>query len=486
MKKSLTLLKKVYLPICLASLFLVSCTTETFSPDNTDLDAVYAKSSSKKDYMVILKAESIPDGFESEIESMGATIKSVIPEIGIVVVSSSEGVSNKISKKGNVRSVVPDLNVQWIDPKLHPEASPLSIGSNEPYFGLLWGMDAIDAPEAWNTGQTGAGVRVAVLDSGIDAEHPDLEPNLNKGLSKSFVPGEDWNVREIGDTYFNHGTHVAGTIAAADNEFGVIGVAPNAEIVAVKVLSEYSGSGNFSWINAGIVYAAQEDVDVINMSLGATLNKNGFLPQEDGSVIKIPGKFIGELRHAQQRAIDFAYRNGVTIVVSAGNGGTNFDGNGSTIKLPASLNNVISVSATAPYSWAENPFGDLDIPSSFTDYGRSHITVSAPGGDFDSPIGLWYYDMVLSTIPGYSDTIIDEEGNEVLVVYGGFSWSAGTSMASPHVAGVAALIIGKNGGQMNPHEVTKQLTNTADKIDGNGASLYHGQGRVNAYRAVTE
>ena len=468
MKKSLTLLKKIYLPFFLASLFFVSCSTETTISDEAELNAVYAKSSSKKDYMVILKAESIPDGFESEMESLGATVKSVIPEIGVVVVSSSENVSNKISKKGNVRSVVPDYNVQWIDPQLHPQASPPSIGSNEPYFGFLWGMDAIDAPEAWNTGQTGEGVRVAVLDSGIDGTHIDLAPNLNTDLSESFVPGEDWQVQP--GFYFNHGTHVAGTIAAADNERGVIGVAPNAEIVAVKVLSEITGSGAFSWINAGIVYASLVDADVINMSLGATLNKNGFLPQEDGSVIKIPGKFIGELRHAQQRAINFAYRNGSTIVVSAGNGGTNFDGNGSTIKLPASLNNVISVSATGPYKWFDDPTTDLDVPASYTDYGRSHITVSAPGGDFDTPLDYlpWYYDMVLSTIPG------------------GYSWSAGTSMASPHVAGVAALIIGKNGGQMDPHEVIKQLTNTADKIDGNGSSLYHGQGRVNAYRAVTE
>ena len=327
-------------------------------------------------------------------------------------------------------------------------------------------MDAIDAPEAWNTGQTGEGVRVAVLDSGMDGTHPDLAANVNADLSASFIEGEDWQVQP--GFYFNHGTHVAGTIAAADNQRGVIGVAPNAEIVAVKVLSEFTGSGPFSSINAGIVYAAQIDADVINMSLGATLFKNGKFVQEDGSVVKYPGKVIAEIIHAQQRAINYAYRNGTTIVALPATEARILMVMAQTVKLPAGLNNVISVSATAPFSWAENPDTDLDVPSSFTDYGRSHVTVSAPGGDFDSPIALWYYDMVFSTIPG------------------GYSWSAGTSMASPHVAGVAALIIGKNGGQMDPHEVTKQLTNTADKIDGNGASLYHGKGRVNAYRAVTE
>lgn len=176
---------------------------------------------------------------------------------------------------------------------------------------------------------------------------------------------------------------------------------------------------------------------------------------------------------AQQRAVNYAFKKGVVIVTSAGNEGSNFDGNGSIFKIPAELQNVIAVSATAPDYW----YGDLvsgiipnlDIPASYTDFGRSLVAITAPGGDFDSyELPYWYYDMVLSTIPG------------------GYSWASGTSMASPHVAGVAALIIGKNGGEMDPHEVTKQLFKTADKIDGNGTSLFYGKGRVNAFRAVTE
>ena len=466
MKKRLFSTNKLGMALVCTSLLFTACTSENEILENDELNAVYAKSSSKQNFMVILKNESVDEGVLDQLESLGAKVNSSIDEIGVLTISASKKVSEEINSLSSVRSVVPDLNVKWIDEDLNPEASPLSIGSDEPFFTDLWGMDAIDAPEAWNQGYTGTGVRVAVLDSGIDAEHPDLAPNLNTELSASFVEGEDWNVQD--GFYFNHGTHVAGTIAAADNEIGVIGVAPNAEIVAVKVLSEYTGSGPFSSINAGIVYAALIGSDVINMSLGATFNKNGFIPLEDGSVVKVPGKLIAEIKHAQQRAIDFAYRNGATIVVSAGNGYTNFDGNGSALKLPAGLNNVISVSATAPLSWIENPTGDLDLPASYTDYGKSHITVAGPGGDFDSPSPFWYYDMVLSTIPG------------------GWSWSAGTSMASPHVAGVAALIIGKNGGEMAPHSVTKQIINTADKLDGNGVSLYYGNGMVHAYRAITE
>ena len=137
-------------------------------------------------------------------------------------------------------------------------------------------------------------------------------------------------------------------------------------------------------------------------------------------------------------------------------------------KNAADLQNVIAVSATAPGCWilTQNPF--YDNPASYTDFGRSLVDIAAPGGDYVCEEG-YPYDMVLSTCPGPS-----------------YFFAAGTSMASPHVAGVAALIIAKNGGEMKPAEVAQKLFNTADKIDGNGASLYYGKGRVNAFRAVTE
>ncbi len=251
-------------------------------------------------------------------------------------------------------------------------------------------------------------------------------------------------------------------------QLGVIGVAPKAEIVAVKVFSEYTGSGAFSWINEGIVYAADNSADVINMSLGTVLNKNGFYYDTDGNLQKDSPKLIQELIHTVQRAIDYAYRSGVTIVVAGGNDHMNADGNGSTIVLPADLNNVIAVSATAPLNWAYDPYANLDEIASYSNTGRSLIDIAAPGGDFDSEATLWYYDMIFSTISG------------------GWGFAAGTSMASPHVAGVAALIIGKNGGPMSPIEVKKQIEKTADKLDGNGASVLYGKGRVNAYHAVTE
>jgi subtilisin family serine protease len=424
-------------------------------------------------FMVISKTEALPSGFESTISAYGQVLKS-IPEIGVLVVKpTATNFKSKVSKLADVLAVVPDLKVRWIEPlTVVEETNPPSIGDDETYFPYLWGLDAINAPEAWNAGYKGAGARVFILDSGIDAEHPDIQPNLNTELSTSFVPGEGYNIRP--GAYFNHGTHVAGIIAAADNSYGVIGVAPEAEIVAVKVLSEYSGSGDFSWVDEGIVYAADNGADVINMSLGAVVNRNGFYIDENGDLQRDQPATIQFLIIAQQRALNYAARKGVVIISSAGNDGTDFDGLGAYVKLPADLQHVVAVSATAPdywYYYLSNGIEDVnfDIPASYTSYGKSLVDLAAPGGDFDFQGNPGYqFDMVLSASSQ------------------SFYFAAGTSMAAPHVAGVAALIIGKNGGQMNPDDVIQQLYRTADNIDGMGVTDFFGRGRVNAYRAVNE
>jgi|WetSurMetagenome_2_1015567.scaffolds.fasta_scaffold00166_26 subtilisin family serine protease len=445
-------------------------TGSIINPVNVTSTQVSIKSNN---FIIITKSVPLPAGFETKLSPYGEIISS-IPEIGEVVVKPTvSNFENKIAKLTEVQAVVPDLVSNWIDPiKFIEESNPPSIGDDETRFMNQWGMDAINAPEAWNAGYTGENAKVFILDSGIDAEHPDLASNLNTTLSTSFVPGEGYNVHN--GLYFNHGTHVAGIIAAANNGYGVIGVAPDAEIVAVKVLSEYSGSGAFSWINEGIVYAADNGADVINMSLGATVNKNGFYYDENDVLQKVPAVYIQNLILAQQRAVNYAYKKGVVIVASAGNDYANADGNAALFILPAQLQHIIAVAATAPDYWYSDIMNgitdpDFDIPSSYTNYGKSLVDIAAPGGDFDySPQPYYYYDMVYSTTSG------------------GFAWAAGTSMASPHVAGVAALIIAKNGGKMTPEDVAQQLYKTADNIAGNGSTSYFGKGRVSAFRAVTE
>lgn len=471
MKKPSIQLWKMLVCVFLFGAVLSSCEKEENLTDSDENVASDLEEPPFKNYMVISESTDLTRSVENSFKTSGGEIVSSIPEIGISIVSSKDAnfIENTMKNK-NVTSVVPDYEIAWIPTSEGieanlPEATP-SIGSSEPYYyyDYLWGLEAIDAPQAWNAGYTGSGASVFVLDSGIDAEHFELAPNLNTSLSASFVPGEDWNILET-TPFYNHGTHVAGTIVAAQNGSGLIGVAPHAELVAIKVLSEFTGSGAFSSINAGIVYAGDNAADVINMSLGATLNKNGKLIDANGVPYKIPAKYVMEIVNAQQRAIDYAFKKGSTIIASAGNDGVNYDGNSAYIKLPGGLNNVITVSATAPegYDWTAE-YTNFDVPSSYTTHGRSLVDVAAPGGDGDVALE----DMILST--GNNNSLY---------------WSAGTSMAAPHVSGVAALIIAKNG-KMSPKEVGKQILKTSDKIDGQGQSLYFGNGRVNAYRAVTE
>lgn len=462
-------LPKFMLSFLAIGLILVSCEKEELS-DNIEPKAVEIKEAPFKNYMVIFKDGQSKRSIESFFQNSRAELVKSIPEIGVAIVNSEnpDFIQSTMKSSGEI-SVVPNYEIQWIPSQAgkevnlpSEEVTPPSTGNSEPFYFYLWGMDAINAPEAWNAGFTGEGASVFVLDSGIDAEHPDLSPNLNKELSTSFYPGEGWNIRP--GNYFNHGTHVAGTIAAADNNFGVIGVAHEAELVAVKVLSEFSGSGPFSAINAGIIYAANNGADVINMSLGATLNKNGTLIDADGNEYKIPAVYIQDIILAQQRAVNYAYSKGTTVIASAGNDGINYDGFSSYIKLPGGLNNVVTISATAPEGWFFDPSSNYDVPASYTSHGRSLIDLAAPGGDGDVSL----YDMIVST------------GSN------GWYFSSGTSMAAPHASGVAALIIAKNGGEMAPHNVEKQLIKTADHVDTKGQSVYFGKGRINAYRAVTE
>lgn len=466
--KNISTFPQFILVLFAVGLTFTSCQKEEIN-DAAETAETELKEPPYKNYIVVSKSSELTKSVEDYLKTSDGTILETIPEIGMALVSSknTDFVKNTL-KNREIESVVPDYEIKWIPAEITAEANPPSIGNDETFFPYLWGMDAIDAPEAWNAGYTGDGATVYILDSGVSSSHPDIAPNLNVTLSRSFIKGEGWNATA---GYSAHGTHVAGTVAAADNNRGVIGVAPNAELVAVKVLSGINGSGSFSAINQGIVYAATNGADVINMSLGATLSKSGHLIDADGNPYHIPAVYIQDIIRIQQRAVDYAFRKGSTIVASAGNDGVNYDGNKSNVKLPGGLNNVITVSATAPNGWNFNPYANYDIPSSYTTHGRSLLDVAAPGGDFDTfnPNGrVHHLDYILSTTPT------------------GWAWMSGTSMAAPHVSGVAALIIAKNGGNMSPREVAEQIKKTANKVGGNGQSEFFGSGRVNAYRAVTE
>ncbi|MGQ1784228.1 MULTISPECIES: S8 family peptidase [unclassified Saccharicrinis] len=463
----------------MAGILMAACTEQIVDEEITLDDQSISLKSAKNnvtytaDAFLIL-SDDMSDAMEDDIMKANGKIKRKHPEIGMYLVESDDLSFTKNAKKiKGVKYVLPDVQLQWLEPNKSDELQfvPMHLGSNEIYYGYQWSMDAIDAPGAWDKGYTGEGVRVFILDSGIDAEHPDLAPNLNTDLSISFVAGEDYNIQP--GFYFNHGTHVAGTVAAADGpdlggvDFGVVGVAPNAEIVAVKVLSEYTGSGGFSGIYSGIIYAANNGADVINMSLGSQLPRNGFdVELPDGTIVEVKANEVAAYINAYQKAITYAYQKGVLVVTSAGNDAIDANHTGNLVILPASLNHLLAISATGPYGIAFDPNTDPDIPASYTNYGQSLIDLAAPGGDFDYPGDYWWYDMVFSTISN------------------GWGFSAGTSMAAPHVAGTAALIIEKYDGNITPSQIISILKQTSDDLGKPGKDAYYGHGRINASNAV--
>jgi subtilisin family serine protease len=269
------------------------------------------------------------------------------------------------------------------------------------------GISRINANDAASS--AGANVKVAVIDTGIDYLHPDLEHNYMGGYD--FVNDDPLPMDDNG-----HGTHVAGTIAAEDNGFGVIGVAPQAELYGVKVL-DHEGSGWNSDVIAGILWAADNDMDVANLSLGMEGNSQ-----------------------AMQQAIEDATKAGVTVVVAAGN-----DYDDANNYIPASYEEAITVSAIADFdgepgglSPQSYGFGGQrveiadDAFASFSNYG-SAVDLAAPGQD------------ILSTWPG-----------------GNYETISGTSMASPHVAGAAALYIAsRSDNPPTPYEVAEALIQNA-------------------------
>ena len=387
------------------------------------------------------------------VERAGGTVVFSHERDGIgVAMSEDPDFLEKALASRAFRGGFPDFEVSGIVPvgvEMLEDASfdPYDDG----YFQYQWNMEAIGASMAWAAECTGEGVRIAILDGGISSDHIDIAPNLDAAASASFVPGYEY---DEDSNIFRHATHVAGIAAAPANGLGTIGVAPDATIIGVKVLN--GGTGSFAWILQGIYYAAtpQADggagADIINMSLSGEFPKS----MEGG----------GQLVAVVNKALNWAARNGLLVVSAAGNDYWDLDHNQNWIVIPAQSGNGIAVSATAPNGWITGA-SDYTAMASYTNFGNSVIHVAGPGGDFD-PADYAPFDGVLS--PG--------EGPNW------YYFAAGTSMAAPAVAGVAALVMANNPG-INVNRVKTILSQTADDEGKKGHDPYYGHGFVNAYQA---
>ncbi len=314
---------------------------------------------------------------------------------------------------------------------------------NDANFALLWGMEKIRAPLAWDVSIGGWDVVVAILDTGVDLNHPDLAANLWQNFGEIPDNGMDddgngyvddrwgWNAITVGarpQDDHGHGTHVAGIAGAVgNNSVGVAGVLWRCRLMAVKVLNS-RGSGDYAGVAEGVYYAAKNGARIINMSFAGT-----------------------DYSQLLQDAInDVTMRYDVVFVAAAGNCGSGGTGCGSVnpIMYPAAMANVISVAAT----------DSGDVRGGFSEY-NAFVDLAAPGASI------------------YSATL-----------RGGYGYKTGTSMAAPHVAGLAGLIRAVRP-TWNREQVEAHMKATAVKVgaypyDPGGRNDYYGYGRIDAAAAL--
>jgi subtilisin family serine protease len=458
---------------------VTSCKHETITPQDKSTSGINSQNSvankpaanihATGDYIILSASETnLPTNLNADVSKSGGRIKGKLNEIGIAFAHSDDpDFISKASAIKGVRSVVPDLSTNWLPGDKNSKNTAAAFAPPDFFYPYQWNMLAIHANEAWGKGYKGKGATVAVLDVGFYLNHHDLAPNIDLSTSTSVVAGLPLQFQATGE--FSHGTHVAGIVAAPINDYGTVGVAPKAKLMLVRVLAD-DGSGSFTDIITGIYYAASHGADVINMSLGA------YFPHHLQVIIN--GKHVNltkelqELLVAMNRSTSFARKKGAVVVASAGNEHTDLDHIADYDHYPSGCVGVLSVSATSPKGWVPGTTTNFDIPTTYTNYGTSGIDFAAPGGDFYNDVED-PYDLVLS--PGS----VDPDGTDE------WWFAAGTSMASPHVAGVAALIVGKHPGY-TPAQVEADLRQSADDLGKPGRDDFFGHGRVNAAKAVDQ
>ncbi|MCW2701078.1 MAG: peptidase and in kexin sedolisin [Blastococcus sp.] len=485
------------------------------------------------------------------IEAAGGRVEDVTAQVGLALVSSDDAAFvDKVRTRGGIRGAARNHSVGTSRLGMphrfagerptaaeraqagragSVEDSASTTTSSEPLANRQWDMKQIGAEAAQRTA-TGKGVDVGIMDTGIDARHPDIAPNFDGTRSRNFttdIPAIDGpcEYRDCKDPANvdnqGHGTHVAGIVAGADNHFGIGGVAPDATLVNVRAGQDSGYFFLYETVKA-LVYSGDIRLDVVNMSfytdpwLYNCTSRSEYISGTVTDAELTEQRLISELVLG---AVEYAHSRGVTLVAAAGNEHQNLaaptridetspDYPPDTARPRVVKNTCLNLPSEAPQVISVTAVGPSTTKADYSNYGFGDVEIAAPGGWFRDYIGTPQFqtpgNLVLSSYPlkaAIEQGLADAKGNPVddfSVKYcrhgtcGFYTYLQGTSMASPHVVGVAALIIeakgratGHGGYSLAPSTVARVLAHSADDhaCPRGGVEIYTDEGRTPDWNA---
>src|SRR3954454_18816324 len=449
----------------------------------------FAASAHASNYVVLYKGSAVPASATADIAAAGGTLIQGYDQIGVAIAKSdSSAFASQLGKDSRVEGVsstagfASRLDDGAADGSSSSDPAPGNAPAtdSDTLSGLQWDMRQMHVPQAHAITGGSPAIKVGDIDTGIDASHPDLAQNVDSADSVNCVSGAPVLGAAAAMDANGHGTHTAGTIAAASNGIGIVGVAPNVKVAGIKA-GDADGFFFPEAVICSFMWAGANHMDVTNNSYFAD-------PYEYNCRNDAAQRAIWK---AEQRAIRYAMNQGVTVVASAGNDSDDVShpttdvtspdfppGNeqeraitNACVVIPLEISGVVGVSATGSTTQGTSA-GDYpdNLKSFYSSFGVSAVDVTAPGGDsvFFTPESV--HGRVLSTWPATVPcTRSVQEPADATPPTAVYCYLQGTSMAGPHVAGVAALIISRYGdssspqnGKLRPGQVAALISQTAD------------------------